>query len=199
MGGSEQCDRVRAFLALTLPDEQRGLLGAHVEECARRAPGYRWVPAANLHLTLRFLGSLEGSRLERLREGLERVRLTAFELDLDGRGSFGPRAAPRVVWLGVGAGRENCAALAEAVEEVCAAVGLESEARTFRAHVTLARARSTRSSLPELPPPPRLEPWTVGDFVLYESRLGGRAATYLELERFGLERPGPAGLSPGAS
>ena len=191
MGGSERSDRVRAFLAVTLPDEQRRLLAAHVEDCARRAPGYRWVPAANLHLTLRFLGSLERPRLERLREGLESVRQPAFELALDGRGSFGPRVAPRVVWLGVSAGRESCASLAEAVEAACAAVGLESEARPFRAHVTLARARSAPSRLPELPAPPRLEPWTVGDFVLYESRLGAPAATYLELERFGLERPKP--------
>ncbi|MDQ6741286.1 MAG: RNA 2',3'-cyclic phosphodiesterase [Candidatus Dormibacteraeota bacterium] len=187
MGGSEEGDRVRAFLALTLPEEQRRVLAAHVEECARRAPGHRWVPPANLHLTLRFLGSLERSRLERLRQGLRSVRLAAFELGLDGRGSFGPRAAPRVVWLGVGAGREHCAALAESVEEACAAVGLESEARPFRAHVTLARARSGPSRLPELPAPPTLEPWTVADFVLYESRLGAPAATYLELERYGLE------------
>jgi RNA 2',3'-cyclic 3'-phosphodiesterase len=199
MGGSEQGDRVRAFLALTLPDEQRRLLAAHVEECARRAPGYRWVPAANLHLTLRFLGSLERSRLERLREALESIRRPAFELGLDGRGSFGSRGTSRVVWLGVGAGRASCAALAEAVEGACAAVGLESEARPFRAHVTLARSRQASSRLPELPAPPRLEPWTVADFVLYESRLGGPSATYLELERFGLERPGRAGLSSGAS
>jgi 2'-5' RNA ligase len=199
MGGSEQRDRVRAFLALRLPDEQRRLLGAHVEECARRAPDYRWVPRANLHLTLRFLGSLERSRLDQLRERLQGVRLPAFELGLDGRGSFGPRTAPRVVWLGVGPGRDSCAVLAEKVEAACAAVGLESEARPFRAHVTLARARPAPSRLPELPAPPRLEPWTVADFVLYESRLGGPAATYVELERFGFERADEPGLSSGAS
>lgn len=186
MGGSDGSDRVRAFLALPLPEGQRGLLAAHVEDCARLAPDYRWVPAANLHLTLRFLGSLEKARLEQLRERLREVRRPAFELGLDGRGSFGPRATPRVVWLGVGSGREGCAALAGEVEKACAAVGLEWEERPFRAHVTLARARPASSRLPELPPPPRLEPWTVSGFVLYESRLGGRAATYLELERFPL-------------
>jgi 2'-5' RNA ligase len=191
MGGSERGDRVRAFLALALPAEQRRLLGAHVEECARRAPGYRWVPAENLHLTLRFLGSLEAPRLEQLRRGLEGVRAPAFELGLDGRGTFGPRASPRVVWLGVGAGREQCAKLAEEIEDACRAIGLDSEARPFRAHVTLARARPAPSRLPELPAPPPLEHWEVGQFVLYESRLGGRSATYLELARFGLGPPGP--------
>jgi RNA 2',3'-cyclic 3'-phosphodiesterase len=197
MGGSERRDRVRAFLALPLPEEQRRLLAGYVEECARQAPGYRWVPAENLHITLRFLGSLETSRLEQLRRGLEGVRMPAFELGLDGRGSFGPRAAPRVVWLKVGAGRADCAALAAAVEDACRAAGLESEERPFRAHVTLARARPAPSPLPDLPSPPRLEPWTVADFVLYESRLGGPAATYLELERYRLDGPGEP--SSGAS
>ena len=199
MGGSERGDRVRAFLALPLPDEQRRLLAGHVEECARRAPGYRWVPADNLHLTLRFLGSVETSRLEELRRGLEGVRAPAFELGLDGRGTFGPRAAPRVVWLSVGRGREDCAKLAEEIEGACRAVGMESEARPFRAHVTLARARPAPSRLPELPAPPDLEPWTVGQFVLYESRLGGPSARYLELARFGLEPAGgPASSSSGS-
>src|SRR5919108_2868917 len=101
MGGFERSDRVRAFLALALPDDQRRLLAAHVEECARLAPDYRWVPGTNLHLTLRFLGSLETSRLEQLRDRLQGVRRPTFELSLDGRGSFGPRSTPRVVWLGV--------------------------------------------------------------------------------------------------
>ena len=76
--------------------------------------------------------------------------------------------------------------------DACRAVGLESEARPFRAHVTLARSRPAPSTLPDLPSPPRLEPWTVADFVLYESRLGGPAATYLELERYRLEGPEPS-------
>jgi 2'-5' RNA ligase len=186
MGGSEQGHRTRAFLALVLPDRQRDLLAAHVEECARRAPDYRWVPPANLHLTLRFLGSLEQPGLELLQRLLRSVVGAPFELGLDGRGTFGPRAAPRVVWLGVGRGRQECANLARAVEAACRDAGLEPEARPFRGHVTLARARLERSRLPELPPPPPLEPWTVPEFVLYESRLGGPAATYLELERYRL-------------
>ena len=186
MGGSEPDHRKRAFLALPLPDEQRRSLAAFVEECADRAPDYRWVPAANLHLTLRFLGSVETPRLALLGERLQQVTSPGFELELDGTGGFGPRAGPRVVWMGVGRGREECRALAEGIEAACRGLGLEPESRPFRAHVTLARARLQRSRLPELPPPPRLRPWQVSDFVLYESRLGGRAAQYLELERYPL-------------
>jgi 2'-5' RNA ligase len=186
MGGSGSSNRVRAFLALPLPEVQRRLLAAHVEECQRRAPGYRWVPAENLHLTLRFLGSVQLDALERLGGRLGEVRRAPFELGLDGRGSFGPRTAPRVVWLGVERGVQPCASLAAALEEACQWAGLEPESRPFRPHLTLARARSDSGRLPELPPPPVLEPWQVTDFVLYESRLG-RLATYLQLQRYPLE------------
>src|SRR6202165_815627 len=134
MGGSGGGHRVRAFLGLLLPEDRRGRLAAHVEECARLAPGYRWVPPPNLHLTLRFLGSLEPETLERLSGRLEEVCQPLFELELDGRGTFGPRTSPRVIWLGVKRGAEGCAALAAALEAAAADVGLGGGPAGVRAH-----------------------------------------------------------------
>jgi 2'-5' RNA ligase len=173
-------------VALPVPELQRRRLGAHLEDCARLAPGYRWVPAENLHLTLRFLGGLAQATLDRLQEDLRSIAGTRFRLGLDGRGTFGPRASPRVVWLAVEQGAQECRRLAEEMEAACRALGLEPEARPFRAHLTLARARPEASSLPALPDPPELEPWTVDEFVLYESRLGGRVPTYMALRRYPL-------------
>lgn len=178
--------RVRAFVAIDLPERHRRRLAAHLEECARLAPAYRWVPPENLHLTLRFLGWLEPAVLAQLRSELASVRIERFRIALDGQGTFGPSRAPRVVWLGLGEGADRCGSVAEAVETVCRAAGLEPEPRPFHAHLTLARARPETRRLPDLPPPPVLEPWTVAEFILYESRLGGRTPVYAELERYAL-------------
>jgi RNA 2',3'-cyclic 3'-phosphodiesterase len=186
MGGSGGGHRVRAFLGLALPEDRRARLAAHVEECARLAPGYRWVPPNNLHLTLRFLGSLEQETLERLRGRLEGVRQPPYELELDGRGTFGPRTSPRVIWLGVKRGAEGCAILAAALEAASVAVGLKAEPQRFRPHVTVARARAEPGRLPELPEAPELEPWLVDGFVLYQSLLG-REVIYRELRRYPLD------------
>ena len=186
MGGSVGPHRVRAFLAVPVPEAQRQSLAAHLEECGRLAPGYRWVLPQNLHLTLRFLGGLDPATVERLRGDLRRVRASPFRLALDGRDAFGPRSSPRVVWLSVSEGAQDCAALAACLERSCRATGLEPEPRPFRAHLTLARARPGAPRLPTLPEPPALESWTVEDFILYESRLGGRAAAYVPLERYPL-------------
>ncbi len=186
----EKGGRIRSFVAVELPAGQRAVLGRYLEACARCAPGYRWVPAENLHLTLRFLGHLESATLDRVREGLARIREPRFRIALGGLGSFGPRRAPRVLWMGLAEGCDECTHLAAQVEEACLAAGLEPD-RPFAAHLTLARSQS-RGTLPELPPPPRLEPWTVDAFTLFRSQLnqprpeGGHSSRYLPLARFAL-------------
>ena len=177
--------RIRSFVALTLPESNLVALQRHLAECAREAPAYRWVERDSLHLTLRFLGNLEPEALERVRDELAGVRGAPFRLALDGRGTFGSRAAPRVVWIGVSVGLDVCAALAARVEAACQRAGLEPEPRRFQAHVTLARARSDGDRLPPLPDPPALTPWTVEDFALYESRLR-QQPRYVVLERYTL-------------
>jgi 2'-5' RNA ligase len=177
--------RIRSFVAVALPEPNLAALERHLAECTEAAPAYRWVEADSLHLTLRFLGNLEPEVLERVRTELASVRGAPFPLALDGQGTFGPRRAPRVVWIGVGAGLDDCAALAARVEAACQRAGLEPEPRPFRAHVTLARARGEGERLAPLPDPPSLVPWTVADFALYESRLR-QQPRYVVLQRYGL-------------
>jgi 2'-5' RNA ligase len=178
---------VRAFVALEVPEPQRDALARHLDLCRAAAPAFRWVAPESLHLTLRFLGTVGPDLLDALRSALGRLGGTSFRLALEGIGTFGASSAPRVVWIGVREGAGPAAELAARVETTCRAAGLEPEARGFRGHVTLARARADRGSpLPELPSPPALDPWTATEFVLYESRLGKPAATYVPLERYRL-------------
>lgn len=178
-------ERLRTFVALDLPDPHREALAAHLRECAALAPNYRWVEPDALHLTLRFLGHLEPAVLDDVRHRLAAVHAPPFRLALGDRGWFGPPAAPRVVWLGASEGLRPCAALADAVEAACVGAGLAADPRGFRAHVTLARARSEGARLPGLPATPRLAPWTVEDFVLYESRLR-QQPRYVALDHYRL-------------
>lgn len=178
---------VRAFVALDPPDAQRRLIAGYLDECQSLAPDYRWVAPEALHLTLRFIGHVAPAHVDRIAAELERVRAEPFRLGLGHPGVFGSWSSPRVVWLGVRDGREPCAALAAAVETACQAAELEPEPRAFRAHLSLARARSEGARLPALPEAPALDPWTVDDFVLYESRLRpGDGPLYVALRRFPL-------------
>jgi RNA 2',3'-cyclic 3'-phosphodiesterase len=185
-GLGELPETVRSFVGVGLPAGHRDLLAGYLEACRSTAPELRWVPADNLHLTLRFLGQARREALERLAASLRRLRPEPFELDLGGLGSFGRGSSVRVVWIAVTAGEAGLRRLAGQVEERCAASGFPAEERPYSPHLTLARARDRRGSLvPALPAPPSLPAFAVGRFQLYRSRTGPGGAVYSVLEEFG--------------
>ena len=171
--------RVRAFFGLPVPQPQRDQLGQLIASCAHVAPDFRWTPVENLHLTLRFVGSVERSVVDAVAGALDARPLAAFELRLGDFGTFHRGRAVRVVWLGLRAGADEASALAAQVDAECIQAGLAGEDRPFQAHLTLARARAREgSALPDLPAPPQLDPWRAGELILYASRLSSAGARY---------------------
>jgi RNA 2',3'-cyclic 3'-phosphodiesterase len=162
-----------------LPDEQRRQLAPYLAACASAAPEFRWTPAANLHLTVRFLGSVKRVVVDQVAGRLEAVPLRGFALELSGLGTFQRGRLVRVVWLHVRAGVDEARELAAQVEAECVRAGLAPEARAFQPHLTMARARPRDgAALPPLPEPPELPPWQAEELVLYSSRLGRAGAVY---------------------
>ena len=101
----------------------------------------RWSRAAGLHLTIHFFGPLQRDRLSVM---LEVVRPAAaahrpFELSFDSTGCFPGYGAPRVLWLGTGAGSAALGTLAAGCRGALEAVGVEVEQRPYAAHCTLGR------------------------------------------------------------
>jgi len=162
-----------------VPETQRKQLGSYLAACAAAAPEFRWTPAENLHLTVRFIGSVERDTVDLVAGGLEGLPLRGFELELGEIGTFKHGRLVRVVWLEVRGGADQASELAATVEAECVRAGLEPEARAFQPHLTLARARPRDgAALPLLPAPPELPPWRAEELVLYSSRLGRAGAVY---------------------
>ncbi len=160
-----------------MPGPQREELGRFIAACAKVAPSFRWTPTENLHLTIRFVGSVDRAVVEGVADALSGSPLPAFKLELDGVDAFGRGGGVRVVWLGLRAGAEGAGVVAAQVEKECLRAGLVGEARPFKPHLTLARARD-RAGLPELPAAPRLSPWQADELNLYSSRLTSSGAVY---------------------
>jgi len=171
--------KLRAFFGLPVPETRREPLARYLEACASVAPEFRWVPPANLHLTVRFIGSVERELVDGVARNLEAAVLRAFELELGELETFKRGRLVRVVWMGLRSGAEEASELAARVEVECGRAGLVAEARAFQPHLTLARARDRDGgSLPVLPEPPHIEPWRAQELVLYQSRLGRAGAVY---------------------
>lgn len=135
-------------------------------------PGARWVDVENYHLTLRFIGDVEGHVADEVANALDRVRRPSFTLALSGVGAFGSKK-PHAVWAGV-TPSPDLNALQGEIERICQRIGVPVDPRKFMPHVTLARLRnpnaidvahylSARGNFSTLP-------FKVGRFVLMSSR-----------------------------
>ena len=179
---------MRAFLALTLPDEIRRSLSALQRELARAGADIKWVEPQNLHVTLKFLGEITDEQRRALEQRLGEVACgeAAFALGLDRAGAFPSLSSPRVVWVGLGEGKARAIRLSERLEQDCVGLGLRKEERPFAAHVTLGRVRTPRRQA-ELVRALHAcawrapESWTVTALGLYQSVLGSGGPAYTTL------------------
>lgn len=104
-------------------------------------PGARWIDVENYHLTLRFIGDIEGHVADEVANALDRVRRPGFDLTLSGVGAFGSKK-PHSVYAGVRPSPELNALQGE-IDRICNRVGAPSDQRKFTPHVTLARLRNS--------------------------------------------------------
>jgi 2'-5' RNA ligase len=135
-------------------------------------PGARWVDVENYHITLRFIGDVEGHVADEVANALDRVRRPAFTLTLSGVGAFGGRK-PHSIWAGVAASPDLTALQGE-IERICQRLGLPPDPRKFMPHVTLARLRNSSPAEVAHYLSARgnfaAAPFRVGRFVLMSSR-----------------------------
>ena len=105
-------------------------------------PGARWIDVENYHLTLRFIGDVEGHVADEIANGLDRVRRPSFAVRLSGVGAFGSKK-PHAIWAGVAPSAELSALQAE-IERICQRTGLPAEALPRASPPLRAHASSTR-------------------------------------------------------
>jgi len=128
---------MRLFVALQPTDPAREALAALADEVS----GVRWVPAAQLHLTLRFIGEVSEGDADKIAGALIRVRVQPFFLELTGTGGFPPRGSPGILWAGVGAGHPLLHQLRQQVDDRLLTTGVPFELRPFVPHFTVGRCR----------------------------------------------------------
>lgn len=53
------------------------------------------------HLTLKFLGEVQDSKVDEIKHALETIKFDPFDVSLEGVGAFPDKRNPRVVWAGL--------------------------------------------------------------------------------------------------
>lgn len=139
---------IRLFFAINLPADGRERIVAESQLLRDAAPSVAWVRAPLLHLTLKFLGAQDESMVERLAAAAAGVTgsAQALRLSFARYGAFPNLQRPRVVWLGIREGAEGIARVATRLERACRILGIASESRPFKAHLTLGRVKMELST-----------------------------------------------------
>lgn len=143
----------RLFVAIAIPEEIKARIEETQAELRRALPEdcVRWAKRGQFHLTLKFLGDVEASRLEALTDALRLAcgKFSALPLRARGIGFFPDRRVPRVIWAGVQDPDGRLPVVQSAVELAVGGFTGEHREETFAVHVTLGRVQGIRRAQAE--------------------------------------------------
>ena len=101
-----------------------------------------WSDPDDLHITLKFIGSVETSTVDRIEDDLGRLRFQTFKVILDGAGTFEDVG---VLFVKIEKSKE-LSSLQEAIDEAMLTNGIVQNDRGFTPHISLAREESRASN-----------------------------------------------------
>ena len=182
---------IRSFIAIEVPGDLQTRMGELQQELKKFEPDIRWVRPGNIHLTLKFLGTVPQEILERVALAVSPAvqQGEPFDLRLYGLGGFPSSRNPRVIWVGIDQGWEPTSSLQEAIEKKTAALSFPSERRPFKPHLTIGRVRSLKGRGELALAIEERQEVEIGVFqakeiILFQSKLTPAGAIYTKLKTF---------------
>lgn len=150
--------------------------------------GARWQTPEQLHLTVRFIGEVDGRTAEDAALALAGLRHPGFEVALNGVGCFDRRGRPEALWVGI-APHGSLKTLHDKVDRALGLAGIAPDARAYLPHITLARLNGGAGPIRgwvERFGGVASAPWRVDALTLWESHLGRGGAHYEPVARWPL-------------
>jgi 2'-5' RNA ligase len=143
---------IRTFVAVEISPSVRQRAGELVEKCQALGIEAKWVALENMHITLQFLGNIRENLVPLVCRAVFKAveRIPPFDVICHGVGAFPNAERPRIIWMGMTAGRDELIQLQAAVEEALEGIGFRGEARRFEPHLTIGRLRSSSVGLSTL-------------------------------------------------
>jgi 2'-5' RNA ligase len=136
---------IRCFISVEIPSIILAQIEEYIAQLRLHAPNIKWVRAAGIHITLKFLGEISENRVEQVRDKLAPICIThkIFNLTAQGSGFFPSKNKPRVVWIGLDQDRERSLyKLHQWIDDVMETLNFQREKRRFSPHITLGRIKN---------------------------------------------------------
>ena len=175
---------MRCFVALDLPGalkEEIKLVQAELKE--QNLFIGKFIEPDQLHITLKFFGSITPTDAEKLRKALKTVKQKAFTASLSGFGVFSEEFV-RIIWAELHGVDELQRAVDAAVS------GMFKNEERFMSHITLARVKSTKEKEKLINAVKKLKSnlfsVPIKSFSLMESTLTPEGSIYKVIEKYSL-------------
>jgi 2'-5' RNA ligase len=194
---SETC---KLFVGTRIAVGAANALAGAAETLARRARDagldVRWVPPANYHVTLKYLGWARNEAIVAIGDALARAvaGTRRFDVQVARLGAFASLERATVLWAGI-ADPAPLAALAGKVDTAMTALGFAAETRPYAPHLTLARLKAP-AALREVVLPLAEQMFGGGgvtEVILYESETKPTGSVYRELRRISFQTASQGG------
>ena len=176
---------VRLFIAAELPEDIKSQYAQAQEIIRRSRARLSLVRSEDMHITLKFIGEVEGSRLMAITNALEMITGSPFSLDLGAVTLNSPRS-PRVVWGDIH-DPGSCRELAGKIDSALIPLEVPAETRRFKPHITIARIKQFHPSIFEEVASISNScsgSFMVDRFVLKKSELTPQGPVYTDLREF---------------
>lgn len=184
--------RVRLFVAVSVPRSHLERVDAEIASFKDKVVNARWTPVENQHVTLKFLGSTPGDRLDEIAEvcGIVAAGREPAHVRLEQVGAFPSKSRVRVLWVGLDDSKSLLASLAADLDRGFEALGYPTEARAFTPHLTLCRFKipvPLKGGLPKIDVSD-LPSFEINAIQLFRSHLSPKGARYEVVREFELGR-----------
>jgi len=184
---------IRLFIALNIPQNIKEEIIQVRNSIISNPLDYKWEAQDKFHLTLKFIGEVEESLVEKIQTEISFIyEYKSFNCTLTKFGFFYSGKEPKILWLGLNIS-EEIFDLVERLSEELVKFGIEKEKKKFRPHLTLMRVRKKMDKnfintfenckLPDTE-------FLADSISLIKSELHSSGSTYTEIKNYKLQSMG---------
>jgi len=139
-------ETIRSFVAFDIDNESILRRMADVQNLLiKTGADLKLVEPKNIHITLRFLGNITISMVEKIHDEMKTVLFIPFDAKIYGVGAFPSSRYPRVLWAGITEGADQLLSVFNQLEPRLRSLGFAPDPKGFSPHLTIARVKSGRN------------------------------------------------------
>ncbi len=184
--------KIRAFVALPSSSELNSRLSSLQHQLMEEKADVKWDTPDKFHITLKFLGNVDPSKLAELTDSLATASslVAEFSLVYASIGAFPDMIHPKIIWAGTDL-NQSLIVLQRQIDLTCERLGFPREPRGFHPHITLGRVKGS-TNLNRLTARVKssiLDPITIhcSEILLIRSDLHPAGSVYTTLNSFPLK------------